>query len=327
MKRFEYKVVIDELNSGGIVAAATFDSVTIHHSAVQSNVSGYDAKARIKSYTAWARQKGNKGMQYHFMIPYDNSDIIYCTNYVSGHVWHNSNYSGNQKALSVLVDGNFQIEQPSGKQLQKLEQILRDLNDNWFTKNGWYSFEKNIVPKSKGTVRTYSENIKVPSLHYHNEVAQAGNATACCGANLIPKVVDYRNKAGNVSWGVPTAPPTPPIKTCEEKLAEAVKALADEVKAHSETKGKLDRANAEIKVLVEQMKKTVEDCDREKKEMTDTIENQKSMLKALTAKNEQLEVENGQLKEKNIELEEALRECFDNRPGCFPLFNVNDKSA
>lgn len=263
MKRFEYQVVIDKWGTGGTVASASFDSVTIHHSAVQSNVAGYNAETRAKSYAKWHRDKGYPGIAYQFMIPYDDSDIIYVVNYVSGHTWHNANYEGNKKALAVLVDGNFEIENPSTKQLQKLKQLLDDLQNNWFSNNGWYKFEGNIQPANKGAVRTYSEGIKVPSLHYHNEVAQKGNGTACCGAKLKPYVVEYRDKAGNVTWGVPVDPPPTPTDPCkaykdeittlkrektelENKLGKSQADLENEQEAHADTKKLLEATVKEL---------------------------------------------------------------------------------
>ena len=322
MKRFEYDVVIDRLDTGGVVAQTTLHSVTAHHSAVRSNVAGYNAEQRIKSYTAWARQKGNKGMQYQFMIPYDESDLIYVTNYTSGHVWHNSNYEANQDSLSILIDGNFEVEKPSAKQLQKLEQLLRDLQGNWFTTNGWFSFEKGIVPADKNAIRTYSEGIKVPSLHYHNEVAQAGHGTACAGKYLIPFIIDYRAKGGKVTWGVPV---DPPVETCEQKLAK-------EISAHTKTKATLNEVQEELKlekakieVLEIQMKKMSEDCEKEKADLQTKIDEQRIQLKTLADKNDELKEENNELKKQNIELSKSLEDCKEGNTGCLPFSNFFKK--
>ena len=218
MKRYKYEVVIEKWNVGGIVAQHSFNAVTIHHSAVKSQGVPYNAEQRIKAYAAWHRKQGNKGITYHFVIPADDSDVIYCTNYVSGHTWHNSNYIGNQNSLAVMVDGNFEQERPTKKQLEKLKQILDDLNNNWFSKNGWYSFEKQIRTKDKNAYRTYSDSITVSSLHTHREVAQPGHGTACPGRHLQFYIDDYRNKAGNVDWGA--SEPQPPVEDCEQYKKE-----------------------------------------------------------------------------------------------------------
>jgi regulator of replication initiation timing len=218
-KRYKYVVVADSWGTGGTIKRTTFNSVTIHHSAVRATNNGvYDPRLRAIAYARLHRSQGNKGIAYNFFVPYDDTDIIYVVNYTSGHNWHNGNGQANEKALATLVDGHFDLEHPHPTQLLKTKQINDDLQNNWFTTNKWYSFETNINPKNTAVRRTYSEGIVVCQLHWHNEVAQAKWKTACCGKNLMPYIAEYREKAGNVNWGVTPPPPPPPPPPAPEPI-------------------------------------------------------------------------------------------------------------
>lgn len=305
MKRFEYKVVADEWGTGGIVRKTALHSVTIHHSAVRgSNNGAYSAEARAKAYAREHRNRGYPGISYQFFIPYDDSDIIYCTNYVSGHTWHNANYTGNQDSLAVLVDGNFQEENPHPKQLQKLKQLLDDIHDKWFSKNGWINFDAGIYPKDKNAIRTYQEGIRVPSLHYHNEVAQAGNKTACCGANLIPKVVEYRESAGNVGWGVPADPVTPPTDPCQI-YKDQVSSLT---KKKEELENQLGKVNADLENEQDAHLETTKQLEALKVEFADLqgkYNDANGKIPALNAEINKLNAELKECQENNTDNSEA----------------------
>ena len=203
--RYEYKVIAGEIgNAGGRGAMPDPHSLTVHHSAVIRNGSE-DPKTVAASY---CKYHGGY-MPYHFLIPYNDDNNIYVTQYVSQYTWHNSNGIGNKDSLAICIDGNFQEQQPKETQLKKFKQLLDDFNSDWFKQNGWSSALDGIRPKQKD-VWTYSDNKKVFTLHWHNEVAQIGHGTACCGKNLMPYVSEYRDKAGSVSWGQPVTPPAKP---------------------------------------------------------------------------------------------------------------------
>jgi len=247
MSRFEYKWVGSQWGTLGVIGENPKNAVTIHHSAVLSNVNNYNPEQRAKTYSTYHKKKGNKGIAYNIMIPYDNSNIIYIVNYLNGYNWHNSNYEGNKQSLAILIDGNFEKEIPNNIQILKLKQLLDDLQDNWFQQNGWVNFETDITPKNKDAIHTYSGGISVPSLHYHNEIAQKGYSTACCGQHLILYVLEYRNKGGNVGWGTSPTTPTNPcqkekteiarlIELCESRLKEIERLTKDTQKLQEKFK-------------------------------------------------------------------------------------------
>lgn len=223
MSRFEYSVIITSItNKGGRgVFPSLPKNITIHHSAVAKG-NNYNAIARANSYSNY---KGGY-MPYHIFIPADDSNLIYITQYLNQYTWHNSNGYGNLASIACVVDGNFEIEQPSEIQLAKLKQLCDDIADNYFSNNGWFAFDKYINPKDNKTYNTYAGKTVLP-LHWHNEIAEAGHGTSCCGKNLMPYVSEYRNKQGDVKWGVKEEPPAPVDWRSEaEDLGEVVSMVA-----------------------------------------------------------------------------------------------------
>lgn len=262
MTRFNYKVVASLWGTGGLIANSKFTSVTIHHSAVKSSVNNYSSERRAKTYAQYHRKKGNKGIAYHIFIGRDNTNDIYITNFLTGHTWHNSNFEGNKQALAILVDGNFEVEKPSEMQLKKLRQLLDDLSSNWFTNNKWYSFETRINPKSH-LKRKYS-GITVFNCHWHNEVAQKGNATACCGNNLETYIKDYRYKKGQVTWGVDKPKPPTNLKPCQKEL-DKIQDLELEIK--------------ELELEIENLKGLNLNLENETKELTTQLKESNEIIK------------------------------------------------
>jgi hypothetical protein len=204
---FKFEIIVEDLpkTSDGINESKP-QGVTIHHSAVAAQ-DNYDFKALLNIY-AKGHLELTGGLAYTFAIGRENSDKIYVCRYFDWHQWHNSNYDLNQITRGILVDGNFQEQSPSELQLKKLRFLLDCLSDNAFSANGWANTLDGINPKDNNKVLTGGGK-SVKTLHYHNEAAQAGNATACCGNNLIPYVDDYRTKNGNVDWGVYWTAPQP----------------------------------------------------------------------------------------------------------------------
>lgn len=209
MKKFDYKVVIGEIGTRG-GNAMTPIAVTVHHTAVET-YGGYDIIGRLRQYVSY---HGGQ-MPYHMYIPAGDDDNIYVTQYLNNATIHNANSTGNARCLAICIEGNFMIQQPTDKQLQKLRQLLDDIRTGWFPNSGWVLPQINLGDTSvlDFTVSSAWETIKVPRLHYHNEIAQKryphptlpgawlSAATSCSGMNLIPYVLDYRNNAGNVTWG------------------------------------------------------------------------------------------------------------------------------
>lgn len=239
MSRFKYVVVASTWGTGGTVYKSQLSSVTVHHSAVKASTDkNYSAERRAKSYAVAHRRRGYPGIAYHIFIPYDDSDNIYITNYLNGHTWHNGNAAGNRDALAVLVDGNFEEEKPSVRQILKLKQVLDDLYSNWFSKNGWYPVDKPMNPRDS-VIHRYTAGKNVRTLHYHNEVAQPGHGTACCGKNLIPYVLEYRNNKGSVTWDKKE-------NMEHKKLQEKIDSLSKQLKEKGDEISGLKKLNKEL---------------------------------------------------------------------------------
>lgn len=313
MSRFTYEIVAKSWGTGGVEGAMRNPNlVTVHHSAVKGNVAGYNIKSRLISYTAWHRKQGDAGLAYHFVIPMDRSQKIYVTNWLSGFTWHNANYDANQHSIAVLVDGNFQVEKPTKMQLRKLKQLLDDIQNNWFTKNGWFSFETKLNPQDPNTLYTY-KGISVPCLHGHQEVAIGGaSTTACPGLALLPKVTEYRNKKGLVDWDGAQPPVIDPCEKCKGEL-EIVK-----------------RDNVALSNRIEQYKADCRKKEAEKTELQNkldkadhVIKTQEEIINSLTSEKDELakklDVCNGEipkLKSQINVLKHTLQETADKLSEC-----------
>lgn len=190
--RYGYKVIAGAIGNNGGYGSMNAHAVTIHHSAV---IRGGNEDGRAIA-TAYCRYHKNH-MPYHFLITRKTSDPIWCTQWVTQFTYHNANYTGNRDCIAICVDGNFQSQDPSPAQLSKLNQLLDDLYHNWFSANGWMAFDKLINPRDK-IVHNY-QGVKVRTLHWHNEVAQPGHSTSCCGNTLKPYVEQYRNEGYIIS--------------------------------------------------------------------------------------------------------------------------------
>lgn len=211
MSRFEYRVVINDIPNkfGRGIFPHLPHAVTIHHAGVAVTDDNYNVITRIAAYS-----NGHDGyMPYHIIIPHDNSNDILVTQFLNQYTWHNSNGLGNLDAIAVCVDGNFETQKPTKIQLRKLKQLLDDIQNNWFSNNGWFSFDKNIFPQNANVKFTYTKGKTVPALHWHNEITE--NSTDCCGKYLIPYIKEYREKSGNVGWGVEEIPVPIPEPTPE----------------------------------------------------------------------------------------------------------------
>lgn len=287
--RYIYDVIAGEIgNTGGHGPMKTPHAVTIHHSAVVRNGSE-NGKEIAKAYCSY---HGGK-MPYHFLITRKESDPIFCTQYVTQFTYHNANYTANRDCIAICVDGNFQTQNPSATQLKKLKQLLDDIANNWFSKNGWVAWETSINPKNNSKVLNY-QGVSVKTLHYHNEVAQPGHGTACCGANLIPKVVEYRNKGGNVSWGSTPEPTPDPCQKVRDQLASEKKShavTAANLKKSNEAKAKCQKKVAELEQTIERCKTTIQEKDTKitsQRAVINKLEEEKKILEKNLKKYERI---------------------------------------
>ena len=249
MSRFQYKIIADKIGNKGGYGRMQPHAITTHHSAVVRKTTD-DPVQIAKTYCSW--HKGH--MPYHFFIPYNDDNFIYVTQWLKSYVWHNSNYSANKDTIAVVLDGYFHggKQTPRKSQLLKYKQLLDDLSSNWFSNQGWTDFDKGINPKDNTTNKVYKQKT-VKISHYHNEVAQPGHATACCGTALIPYVLEYRNNSGNVNWGDPV------LDTCAKKLLECAKKLSECENRYNTLKTNCDVLNNSLKDANAKLTKKCED--------------------------------------------------------------------
>ena len=267
MKRFPYKIVVKSWKLG---TAEMFTnpsnkvSVTLHHAGVDCNEDS--SEKRIKTYAYYhIHVKGKKGIAYQFVIPCDDNDpYIYITMYLDGVTWNASNFILNHKNIAVLVDGNYEKEYLSVIKKLKIKQLLDDIANNWFSKNGYIPFDKNINPKESRRVivvsKTWEGFSKVPPLNFHEEVAQPGWKTQCPGKNAIPYVKEYREKHGNVDWG------DHPVDPCSEFKKEI-----------EDLEGNLKLCNIHL-----------QDCGNEKKKLQQEILNRDEIIKKMQSRYDKL---------------------------------------
>jgi hypothetical protein len=187
--RFQYVMLADKIGNKGGYGRMTPKAITIHHTAVRTH-GVYDVSARLQRYCAYH----NGRMPYHFYIPADGSNKIFITQYLSHYTHHNSNFYGNKETLAICIEGNFEVQNVTAKQKEMLQQLLADIDAKWFSANGYYKFDKHLNPSNNTEVFKWTGK-KVKGLHWHNQIAQDGHSTDCCGKLLMPYVSNYRKYA------------------------------------------------------------------------------------------------------------------------------------
>jgi len=137
---------------------SSVDMIVIHHSASPSGkFNVYDFARWHISPTGYLKAPR---IAYHFCIEPDGK--IYQTNKLTALSWHTIN--GNASGIGIVLNGNFENEQPSNLQVKSLKNLIRYLNKKFGKKLAVYG---------------------------HKEIP--GNATACPGRNV--KLDDFRNLA------------------------------------------------------------------------------------------------------------------------------------
>ena len=135
---------------------SSIDRIIVHHSASPAG------KFNVYDFARWhIDPKGylkSPRIAYHFCIEPDGT--IYQTNKLTSIGWHTIN--ANATGIGIVLNGNFETEQPSEAQKKSLKNLIKYLNDK---------FKK-----------------KLP-VYGHREIP--GNATACPGRNL--KIEQFRS--------------------------------------------------------------------------------------------------------------------------------------
>lgn len=154
----------------------TIDTITVHHSASDNQRNITDEQYLREIYNAHYNQ-GWAGISYHLVyIP--KSKNWYWINDFSKVTWHDA---VNWDSIGVLVLGYYH---PTINN-QVTDDIKRDLKamlDKLCTQHPEF-------PANQSNVVGHRER----------------SATACPGNILSPYVIEYRNKRGNVNWGVANA--------------------------------------------------------------------------------------------------------------------------
>jgi len=320
MSRFPYVLVADKIGNIGGHGYLDASSITEHHAGVQRVDGQIPAIEIMKAYCSY--HKGH--MPYHVFIPFDSKDKnIYISQWLNQKLWHNNNGAANADALSLCVDGNFDEQQPLNIQLAKMKQFLDDI-PNWFKDNGWIPEIHDINPRDNKKMLTYWFGKTVHVLHSHQEVGKT--YTACCGKNLIPKMIEYRTKGGKVDWVSPQKPACEEsLKKCnleKEKLATSLKKVNIDLKTYKEVslkrKQEIERLEKEMQAIVIQNDVIVGDLRREIREGEIKIDFQALTIEKLQKNSTALKEANQNQVEKIerqaseiTKLKKALKRCQD----------------
>ena len=166
---------------------AGITQIVVHHSAYRQDDQTDDARMRAMQgwhqNKDWGQNEFGAGLMYHFFV--SKTGIVYQVNDLDDLTWTDfDNYS----SLSVILDGSFEREKPTVEQLQSLEWLLNEL-----------SFNRPQFPAGQADVKA------------HREVQATINrgGTECCGRNLLPYVIEYRN-TGKITIPVVSQPQQQP---------------------------------------------------------------------------------------------------------------------
>ena len=134
--------------------------------------------------------KNNAESTYFGTPPYDiiiNPKIpnkAWLCNYVDTYSHHCSNYEANRASVSFSVLGNYENDVVTDALKLTIINLLLDFNDGGFAK-----WDKNPTEK---ITQTFSGTTVHHRIVEHNEIAQAGYPTACCGKNLRAFIREVR---------------------------------------------------------------------------------------------------------------------------------------
>lgn len=163
--------------------------ITVHHDAIPNNGRLTDGECldiiyRTHISTDLKRYRNWPGISYHFWV--NKEGDIYQLNNFSDITWHDD---VNSDSIAVCFNGYFHApynEKPTQRQLESLKWILDEL----CTKHPEF-------PADHDDVKGHRER----------------TPTSCPGTFLFPYVKEYREKLGNVDWGI--TPPQPVIVTLD----------------------------------------------------------------------------------------------------------------
>ena len=142
--------------SNGTMKKALISHCILHHDAVPVTTNGYNTMERLKNEAKVHIAKGWNHISYHYCI--DNLGDVYQCLPETEVGYHAGNLAVNKSSIAICVHGNFEIQQPTKRQLVALQRLLKYL-----------CTERNDLPK---LIRT--------SVKGHRDIKQ----TSCPGKNL-----------------------------------------------------------------------------------------------------------------------------------------------
>lgn len=158
---------------------------SVHHDAIpQDNRTADQVMQQIMNGHV---EQGWPGASYHYYIHKDGT--VYQMN---KHEWVTWIDGVNWDAIGIVLNGYFHPNtnnQPTDAQLKSLKELLDELSTN-----------HSEFPADQSGVYGHRER----------------KSTSCPGDNLFSYVKEYREKLGDVSWGIT---PTPPPVTVDEERA------------------------------------------------------------------------------------------------------------
>ncbi len=149
-------------NSNGSMNPKTINVVVIHHDAVFMP-QRYNTLTRLQKEAEFHVANGWGHISYHFSI--DNIGDIYQCLPETEIGYHCGNLAINRKSIAIKLDGNFDVQEPTVKQIQALKDLLI-----------WLTTKRPDLPK---VVR---ESVKG-----HRDI----KATSCPGKNLYPLIFNF----------------------------------------------------------------------------------------------------------------------------------------
>ncbi len=108
-------------NSNGVMNKNLMDTIVIHHDAGMRS-DRYNTLARLIQEANGHIAKNWGHISYHYSI--DNVGDIYQCLPETEVGYHCGNLAINKKSIAIKLDGNFEVQQPTAKQIQALKDLL-----------------------------------------------------------------------------------------------------------------------------------------------------------------------------------------------------------
>ena len=235
----------------------------IHHSATDRDTTTF---ASVKAYHI---SKGWGDIGYHYFITPSMCHSGRGEDVVGAHCIADGM---NFKSLGICLAGNFENETPTDWQVNRLKQLIKELQNKYNIPN------KNILA--------------------HREVS--GAATACCGKNLLPIIIEIRGEIMN-------ADEIAVKKSVFEALVSASSRYDEFTKAGY-------GSATEVKQLVSEMRKSIDDKQatiNSEKERAETIRQDFNDFVAMVAISLGTVQEVPQIKVRLDEIEKDLDDLSD----------------